>query len=238
MLTNGHGAIRKAVIYARCSTDESRQDTEMQLAELRRYCEAFGLACDEVSEYDSAFKGTQPKLQEVLERIRRKDYDVLLVYSLDRFSRQAPSKVNRLLDAIVERDGCRFISRQEGIDSENELVWNAIRPLFSWFAFVYSRNLSEKIKAGIRTKREKGVYRGGRPAKQIDVERLKALRLSNNGYGWRRLTAAYNEGLPDRQQVSVSLLRRVCQKLSFKTEHELVANKQGVETNCFLNGRR
>lgn len=214
-------SVQKAVIYARCSTNENRQDTENQLQELRRYCQAFGWTFDEVSEYDSGFKGTQPKLQAVLERIRRKEYDVLLVYSLDRFSRQAPSKVNRLLDTIVEQDGCRFITRQEGIDSENELIWNAIRPLFSWFAFVYSRNLSDRIKAGIKTKREKGTYRGGRPAKQIDVERLKALRLSNTSYGWRRLTQAYNDGLPDKQQVSVSLLRRVCQKLSFNGQHEV-----------------
>ena len=33
--------VRKAVIYAQCSTEESRQDTENQLRELRRYCEAF-----------------------------------------------------------------------------------------------------------------------------------------------------------------------------------------------------
>ncbi len=32
----------KAVIYARCSTDESRQDVEVQLKELRRYAEAYG----------------------------------------------------------------------------------------------------------------------------------------------------------------------------------------------------
>jgi len=220
LLTNGHKSVRKVVAYSRCSSSESLQDTENQLQELRRYCTAFGWQFDEVSEYDSGFKGTQPKLQEVLEQIRRKEYDVLLVYSLDRFSRQAPSKVNRLLDTIVERDGCRFISRQEGIDSENELVWNAIRPLFSWFAFVYSRNLSEKIKLGIKTKKDKGIYKGGRPSKTIDVDRLKQLRLTHKDYGWRRLTEAYNEGLDTKRQVSVSLLRRVCQKLSFNGQHE------------------
>ena len=222
--------VKRVAVYARCSTDEARQDTETQLQELRRYCTAFGWPFDEVSEYDSGFKGTQPKLQEILEQIRRKAYDVLLVYSLDRFSRQAPSKVNRLLDAIVEQDGCRFISQQEGIDSENELVWNAIRPLFSWFAFVYSRNLSEKIKAGIKTKRENGVYKGGRPAKTVDAERLKALRLSNNGYGWRRLAQAYNQGLPDKQQVSVSLLRRVCTKLSFGSQQITLSSQHDSMT--------
>ena len=65
--------MKKAVIYARCSTDEARQDTENQLQELRQYCAAFGWQCDEVSEYDSGFKGTQPKLQEILERYKISD---------------------------------------------------------------------------------------------------------------------------------------------------------------------
>ena len=210
---------RKAVIYARCSTDESRQDAEVQLAELRRYAQAFGWDFDEISEYDSGFKGEQPKLQAVLKRIRHKDYDTLLVYSLDRFSRQPPSKVNRLLDELVERDGCRFISRLEGIDSDNELTWNVVRPLFAYFANVFSRNLSEKIKLGIKTQREQGTYRGDRPSKQLDVDRLRAIRLSHPAVGWRTLTKLYNEGLPDKQQVSFTLLRRVYQKLSFNGQH-------------------
>jgi len=219
-------AIRRAIIYARCSTDEKRQDVENQLKELRRYCEAFNWPYDEVHEYESGYKGVQPRLQEVLEHIRRKKYDAFLVYSLDRFSREAPSKVNRLLDAIVERDGCRFISRQEGIDSENELIWHAIRPLFTYFANIYSRNLSEKIKQGIQTKREKGTYRGGRPRKTLDVERLKRVRLGHPEIGWRQLTGLYNDGLGGKQVVSTSLLRQACRKLSFKSEHETRAKSR------------
>jgi DNA invertase Pin-like site-specific DNA recombinase len=210
----------RAAIYARCSTDENRQDVAIQLSELRRYCEAFGWAYDEHQEYDSAYKGTQQKLKTLLDQVRRKRYDVLLVYSLDRFSRQTPSKVNRLLDELVERDGCRFISRLEGIDSDNELTWNVVRrPLFAYFANVFSRNLSEKIKLGIKTQREKGTYRGGRPSKQLDVDRLRAIRLSHPAVGWRMLTKLYNDGLPDKQQVSFTLLRRVYQKLSFNGQH-------------------
>jgi site-specific DNA recombinase len=201
MLMSTKGNAARAVIYARCSTDESKQDTENQLKELRQYVGAFGWSYDEVAEYDSGFKGTQPKLQKILEQIKHGKYTVLLVHDLSRFSRQSPSKVNRLLDTIVERDRCRFISRQEGIDSDNELTWNVVRPLFAYFANIYSRNLSEKIKLGIKTKKEKGSYRGGRPPKTVDVERIKRLRLSNNRYGWRRLTQAYNEGLPDKKQV-------------------------------------
>jgi len=215
MTGNGQQAVRRVVIYSRCSTDEARQDTENQLRELRRYCQAYGWPFDEVAEYDSGFKGTQPKLQAVLERIRRKEYDALLVYSLDRFSRQHPSKVNALLDQVVYQFGCRFIAMQEGLDSQNEMVWHVIRPLFTYFANAFSRNLSEKIKLGIKTKREKGIYRGGRPRKSVDPDRLKALLLTRNGDGWRTLAQKYNNGLLPREQVSFSLLRRVVKQLQF-----------------------
>lgn len=213
----------RVAVYARCSTSEARQDVEVQLVELRRYCQAYGWPFDEVFEYDSGFRGEQPKLKVLLERIRRQEYQVLLVYSLDRLSRQAPSRTNRLLDELVERDGCRFISRLEGIDSDNELTWNVVRPIFAYFANLFSRNLSEKIRAGIANKRQKGLYRGGRPPKAVDVKRLQVL-CGSNGYGWRTLTRAYNEGLTKRQQVSVSALRRACQKHALRAEHENGAN--------------
>ena len=218
-MENGSQPIR-AICWSRCSTDESRQDVENQLRELRRYCEAMGWQYDEVSEYESAYKGTQPKLQAVIEQVRRKHYTVFLCFSVDRFSRQHPSKVNALLDQIVYQYGCRFIALQDGIDSQNDMVFSCIKSLFVYFAHVYSRNLSEKIRLGIKTKKDKGTYKGGRPSKTIDVDRLKQLRLAHSDYGWRRLTEAYNEGLDGRRSVSVSLLRRVCQKLSFNGQHE------------------
>ena len=72
---------RRAVVYAHCcSTDENRQNVEVQPAELRRYAQAFGGNVDEAWEYDSGFKGKRPTLQAVLKRIRRKEYDTLLVF--------------------------------------------------------------------------------------------------------------------------------------------------------------
>ena len=216
MLQNGHTLVKKVVLYSRCSSDEHRQDVENQLRELRAYCEQVGWTdYDEVWEFDSGFRGKQEKLQAVLEQIKHGKYQVFLTFSLDRFSRAHPSKVNALLDTLVERDGCRFISKQEGIDSDQPIVWHCIKPLFSYFAYVFSQNLSEKIKLGIKTKKEEGSYRGGRPEKRVDAERLRQLRLTYPDYGWRRLCEAYNDGLEGKRQVSVSLLRRICKKLSF-----------------------
>ncbi len=201
----------RAVIYARCSTDESRQDVDVQLKELRRYAEASSWVYDEIAEYGSGFKEEQPKLKEIIEKIRRKQYAVLLVHSLDRFSRQHPSRVNVLLDEIVYDHGCRFVSLKEGLDSRNEMIWHVVRPLFSYFANVFSKQLSEKVKAGILNKKAKGLYRGGRPRKTVNLERLRSILASNGRVTLRELETRYNLDLPKRDRVSYQTLRRATQ---------------------------
>ncbi len=153
----------KALVYARCSTDESRQDVEVQLKELRRYCDQQGWQYDEVAEYGSGYKGDQPRLKEKLEEIRRGAYSVILVWSMDRFSREHPRKVDELLNRVVYDYHCRFISLGDGIDSADEMKWHIMRHMLTYFANVYSRRLSERVKGGIQRAKEKGTYRGGRP---------------------------------------------------------------------------
>lgn len=197
----------KAVIYARCSTDESKQDTEIQLKELRRYCDAYGWSYDEYSEYGSGYKSdNQPVLSEVIEKVRLRHYHVLIVYSMDRFSRQSPSKINTLLDQIVSQYGCRFIALQQGIDSNNEMTWHIIKPLFTYFANKYSRDLGEKVRKGIERKKELGTYAGGRPRIKVDTERIRELRAL--GTSWRQITSIINESRTEK--VSFQTIRRVC----------------------------
>lgn len=157
----------RAIIYARCSTDEKRQDVEVQLKELRAYCNKEGWKYDEVSEYSSGSKHIPEKLSNTIRLIKEGHYQVMLVYSLDRFSRLHPSSTNKMMDFIVQECKCRFISVQEKIDSENEIMWNIIRHLFQYFAWTYSKNLSEKVKLGMARAKEKGKLIG-RPAGSKD----------------------------------------------------------------------
>lgn len=210
----------KALIYARCSTDESRQDVEVQLKDLRRYCEAFGWEYDEVAEYGSGYKAdNQPKLVEVLEKIRRKQYNTLIVYSMDRFSRQSPSKINALLDEVVEHHKCRFIALQQGIDSNNEMIWHVVKPLFTYFANKYSKDLGEKVRRGIERKKELNKYSGGRPQKKIDVANV--FKLRNDGLSLREIADTLNKEGAD---VSFQTVRRLLQKPSRKSLCEAVSN--------------
>lgn len=198
----------KVVLYSRCSTSEEHQDTDVQLKELERYAQAYGWEYDTISEYGSGYRGDQPRLNEIIEKIRLGYYRTLVVHSLDRFSREHPKKTNALLDRIVYDYKCRFISLKEGIDSDNEMVWHAIRPLFSYFANVFSRNLSEKVKLGIKNKKEKHLYRGGRPRKTVNLERLRSILASNGRLPLRELERRYNEAIGKRDRLSYQTIRK------------------------------
>lgn len=81
-----------------------------------------------------------------------------------------------LLDKIVEEYKCRFIALQQSIDSESEMTWHVVKPLFTYFANKYSKDLGDKVRKGIERKKENGNYKGGRPRKKIDIDEIKHLR--------------------------------------------------------------
>lgn len=145
----------KAIIYARCSTDESKQDVEVQLQQLRAYCNQQGWEYDEVFEYASGSKGIPPKLQQVMNLITNRTYQIIIVHSLDRFSRLAPRTTEQMLNHIVDCK-CRFIALNHNLDSDNEMTWYAFKGLFAYFSNIYSKNLSEKVKLGMQRAKELG----------------------------------------------------------------------------------
>lgn len=171
----------RAIIYARCSTDETKQDVEVQLKELRRYCENEGLEFDELSDYGSGYKGIPDNLRKVLKLIDEGHYKILVVHSLSRFSRQHPKTTEKMLNFVTDR-GCRFISMQEKLDSSNEMVWYSFKGFLIYMNNLFSKNLSEKTKLGmerineaikkdgyyISKKTKKKITARGRPAGSKD----------------------------------------------------------------------
>lgn len=178
---------KKVVLYARCSTDEDRQDVDKQIKELTRYCEAYNWTYKIVQEYISGFKDVKrPQFDTMLEDIRKKKYDVLMVYDLSRFSRQQPHIANEDLNRVVHKYGCRFISLNDSIDSDNDITWNIVRHIMVWQSNNYSKNLSNSIKAGIRNKKEKGTYKGGRPKVTDFVNKFDVLKAYTQTGSYRK----------------------------------------------------
>src|SRR5438093_13424196 len=103
----------RAAIYARVSTFD--QEPENQLQELRRYIEARGwTAVEYVDRGVSGAKDRRPALDTLLKDAKRRRFDVVVCWRLDRFGRNLRHLVTVLED--LRTLSVDFISLNEGID--------------------------------------------------------------------------------------------------------------------------
>ena len=177
----------KAIIITRCSTDETRQSVELQIKPCVEYCTKQGWDYDVVQYYGSASKKIPDKLQQVLDLIAQQKYEVIVVYSMDRFSRLHPRITEKMLNHITESK-CRFISILENLDSDNLMMWYAMKGLWIYFANLYSVNLSVKVKEGMARAKEKGKPIGRPKGSKDRKQRTK------KGYYNRKYKFSVNKG--------------------------------------------
>ena len=197
----------RAAIYCRCSTSEEKQDVQSQVEACTKYCEAQGWAYQVFSEYESAFRlKRRPVFEDVLERLRLKQFNTLIVYMLDRFSRQKPTQIVSDLHRITDTYGARFISLKESIDSEQPL-WEIVMMVFAYMANSYSKMLGIRVREGIQVKKASGEYHGGRPEKQVDADRLRTL-MNGGTLSLRKLAAEYNMGVSKCGRLSYQTIRK------------------------------
>jgi DNA invertase Pin-like site-specific DNA recombinase len=166
---------KKAAIYVRVSTAE--QDTEMQETELRQYVESRGW--EYVVYRDKAQSGAKndrPALNAMLSDLRRRKFDVVVVWALDRLARS-------LKQLLTIGEECRslgvdLVSLRQNIDT----TLPAGRLTFQILGAVaeFERELlRERVKAGMAQARRTGKH-VGRPALRrfhvTDIERMQELR--------------------------------------------------------------
>ena len=76
-------------LYARVSTKDKGQSTENQLPELRRFAQAYGYTIyKEYVEHESGGTGKRSEFQALFADAHRRRFDLVLFWSLDRFSRE------------------------------------------------------------------------------------------------------------------------------------------------------
>lgn len=162
----------RAIIYARCSTDETRQDVELQIKPCKEYCEKEGWTYDIVFEYVSGSKALPPKLHQILDLIAERHYNAFVTFNMDRFSRLKPATTEKMLSHITDC-GCRFIALQQNLDSNNEMMWFTFKGLWAYFAHMYSQNLSERVKKGMELAKQKGLHVGRPKGRKDKKQRSK-----------------------------------------------------------------
>ena len=157
----------RVAIYARVSTLD--QEPENQLAELRRYVEARGWTAVEYVDHGvSGSKESRPALDALVRDAKRRKFDVLVCWRLDRLGRNLRHLI-LLLDELNAL-GIGFVTLGEGIDTTSPTGRLVLHVLGAISEFERER-IRERVLAGLQRARTQG-RRLGRPQATIPAERL------------------------------------------------------------------
>ena len=165
----------RAAIYARVSTAD--QTCENQLLELHRYVDARGwTGVDYVDRGISGAKDRRPALDSLLKDARRRRFDVLIVWRLDRLGRNLRHLVVTLED--LSALGIGFVSLNEGIDATTPAGRLQMAVLGAMAQFERER-IAERVRAGLARAKAQGQRLGRRPHRisDDDLERVASLSI-------------------------------------------------------------
>jgi DNA invertase Pin-like site-specific DNA recombinase len=186
----------KCAIYARVSTKDKGQDVENQLIELRRYVQARGWTAVEYVDHESGKHSDRQAFRQMFEAAARREFDVVLVWALDRLTREGVGKTFAHLDRLAHH-GVKFESYQEPFFATTGPFGDGLIALFACVAKMERLRISERTKAGVARARAEG-KKCGRPAKVF--RRDEAKRMKAEGQSFRQIARAL--------QVSVGTLQR------------------------------
>lgn len=157
----------RTAVYARVSTVD--QEPENQLAELRRYVAARGW--DAAVEYvDHGVSGTttaRPALDRLVKDARRRKFDVLVCWKLDRLGRNLEHLITVLED--LQALGVAFISLGEGIDATTPAGKLQMHILGAIAEFERGR-IVERVRAGLARAKAQGQRLGRQPYAITDAQ--------------------------------------------------------------------
>lgn len=146
--------ISKVALYCRVSTSE--QDTFNQEARLIEYAKTKNICYDIFREVESTRK-TRPVKQELLSRLRKKEYDAIIVYKLDRYARSSSELILEIKE-LTER-GIAFISLTDNLDfstASGKLHFQ----ILSAFAEFERELIRERTIEGLKRTKQKGTILG------------------------------------------------------------------------------
>ena len=175
----------RAAIWLRVSTTD--QDTENQRPVLEAWARARGFDVGPTYTCEaSAWTGRhRAKLDEALDDARRGRFDVILVWSLDRLSREGIEQTLATLRRFHER-GVRVLSHEESWTDGPPEMAQLLGAIMAWVAQMESKRRSERVKAGLARRRAEGKPVGRQPGASDKAPRKRS------GYvqRWERERAA------------------------------------------------
>jgi len=198
--------ISRVALYARVSTANNGQDPTLQTRELEEYCQRRGweLTRCYVDTGVSGAKDSRPALNQLVADAHRRNFDMVLVWKLDRFGRSLRHLVNAL--AEFESLGVAFVSLRDNLDlstPSGRLMFQIIGAMAE-----FERSLIvERVKAGMRNARTKGKRIGRPPRTYLSPDVRKAI-----GEAYRNEEGSLRQ-LAARFGTSVGMVQRCMRNL-------------------------
>ena len=177
----------RIALYARVSTKDKGQDHENQLRELREFVtRKAGDGWTLAGEYVDRMSGKtaeRPAFQRLFEDASRKQFDLVLFWSLDRFSREGVLETLQHLQRL-SANGVEWFSYREEYLRSIGVFKEAVLAILAAIAKQERIRLSERVQAGLSRARAKGKVLG-RPKAAVRVERV--LKLRERGMSIRQI---------------------------------------------------
>lgn len=173
-------------IYARVSTDDQKCD--LQLDECRAFIlnRGWKVYAEYVDTGFSGAKASRPQLDKIMRDARMRKFDCIVTWKLDRFGRSVSNFVRHIED--LTEWGVRFIVATQQIDTDQASPTSRLlMHLFAAFAEFERAMIQERVNAGLKATRARGVRLGRRPSV---FDRGRVVQLHEEGYSYRQIMAA------------------------------------------------
>jgi len=174
--------MKKIAIYTRVS--RKHQSTDKQIKNLRDYCSRMGYRVyDYYNDVCSGLKDSRNEFNRLMEDVRLKKIDSVMVWKLDRLGRSLQHLLQILQELKNKNIG--FISVTQNIDTSTA-TGKLMFDIIGSFAEFESSLISERVRAG----KERSKIKQGR--KNLKINKYEVMQLKQEGYSLREIGSKLN----------------------------------------------
>jgi len=171
--------MKQVAIYGRVSTD--KQELENQLHDLRRFTKRnnwkiYKVYTDVVTG-KSVNEKSRPGFDELFQDARKKLFDIILFWNLDRFSRAGALFTLLRLNELNKREIEWYSYTEQYLNTVDEPMKSGIIAMIASLSAVEAIKISQRTKAGMRGK--KNVGKRGKDKKKRKLRRGVIIRENN-----------------------------------------------------------
>jgi len=195
-----------AALYARVSTKDKGQDVSNQLLQLRDFCAKQGWEI--VEEYIDKASGKhsdRERFQAMYAAASRCEFDLVLFWSLDRFSREGTVETLQHLQRLTSY-GVAWRSFTEQYLDSTGIFKDAVIGILAAVAKQERVRLSERVQAGLERAKAQGRI-GGRPKvrRERDKDAKAIRRMRAEGESYAEIADALGRSKADVYRVATTL---------------------------------